>query len=154
MELAQLPSLEMTLTKYSCFYQTTISPSHIFSSVCQNQNSNKSLLLTAVQARTSHLFHWKIKKRLGKKPNELTEEILALCNPYFIPCPPEHRSSCKNKMETNWMCEIYSLWGPGSNLGSESGWAATFATVCVRWISWSRAKKILLLISAKLSLFP
>lgn len=29
----------------------------------------------------------KHQKRLGKKPNELTE-ILALCNPYFIPCPP------------------------------------------------------------------
>lgn len=97
----------------------------------------------------------KNQKNWGRKPNKLTEEILALCNPYFIPCPPEHRSSCKkDERERNWMCEIYSLWGPGSDLGSESGQGATCETLCVRWISWSRSKKILVLISAKLSLFP
>lgn len=90
----------------------------------------------------------KHQKRLGKKPNELTEEILALCNPYFIPCPPEY------ERETKWMCEIHSLWGHGTDLGSESRQGGTFATLCVQWISWSRSKKILTLISAKLSLFP
>lgn len=43
----------------------------------------------------------KCQKRLGKKPNELTEEILALCHPRFIPCTPEYKSSCKqDKKET------------------------------------------------------
>lgn len=67
MELAQLPPLEVTLAKYSWFYQTLfISPSHIYCNVCQNQNSNKCLLLTAVQARTSH-FSTETSKKIGEE---------------------------------------------------------------------------------------
>lgn len=119
MELAQLPPLEVTLAKYSWFYQTLfIPPSHIYCNVCPNQNSNKCPV-DCCAGQNIPFVPLKHQKRLGKKPNELTEEILALCNAYFIPCPPEYRSSCKkDERETNWMCEIYSLWGRGRDLGS------------------------------------
>lgn len=47
----------------------------------------------------------KRRKRLGKKPNELTEEILALCPPYFVFRTPEYRSICKqDEKETGTGC--------------------------------------------------
>jgi len=75
----------------------------------------------------------KCQKRLGKKPNELTEEILALCHPYFIPCTPQYRSSSKqHEKEPGTGCASSVAYEDLAVNWVQRVAVATFATPCVK----------------------